>query len=119
MLTISTKTVAQYDIQPAQTSVNPYLINRALNSLQDRYNRNLEMVQNTETSCYQYISNQYNENKIDYDTYITIRNRFTDEYVNPTRRKGYDYSNRSLTLNVVDYLIKGMTNIFIEEFKKK
>jgi hypothetical protein len=51
------------------------------------------------------------KNKLD-----KMRERFFIEYVIPVKKMNYDYSNKNLTLKVVDYLFEGVTIIMKEEF---
>jgi hypothetical protein len=106
---------SQYIIQKPQESVNVRLVEKTLKSRQNQYDYNIQMIRNAENACSQLILSKSGEYNLDYDHFVKIRNRFNDEYRNPVRNMNYDYSNKNLTLKVIDYLFDGVTKILNEE----
>lgn len=106
---------SQYRSQQPQESVNIKLVEETLKSRQNQYDYNIQMIRNAENSCCQLILSTTAKYDLEYSKFDKMRKRFFNEYVNPVKNMNYDYSNKNLTLKVVDYLFEGVTKIIKEE----
>ncbi|MEO5775901.1 MAG: hypothetical protein ABIQ27_03290 [Flavobacterium sp.] len=97
-----------------QSSVNTDLMQRALQSKQNRFDANKERITAMLNLCYVTIYQKI-DSKTNYTIYTRVYNRFTNEYVTPLNNKSYDFSNTVLTDNIINWLDTGLKTIFSQE----
>lgn len=111
-----------YQIQPAQQSVNVPLVQKTLSTLQGKYDNNLIRVKNNIQNIYTNIDYiiikemTYGEPKeLDYKYSERVKNIFYTDYIKNVENKKYDFSNNSLTDNVIIYLKEGSIQTIMQE----
>lgn len=102
---------SQNDYPKVQSSVNLPLIQQALVSKQQRYDKNKETIQSCINSIFDVFKTLANNN----ETYIKISNRFTNEYVNEINNIPYDLSSDAISSSILKYLLDGSKKIIREE----
>ena len=115
--------VQSQNYQP-QSSVNVNLVREVLNSKQEKYDLNLSRLKNKVKQIYRnidYIVLEFDRDDVptamDYKYAEHLKYLFQNQYVKAVEQKGYDYSNNSLTEDVISYLENGSIQIITKEFE--
>jgi len=96
---------------PTKSNINIELTQRALNSRQERYNANKQILQNVIDKSYSYMRTFASNDQI----YEKVSSRFTNEYFNKINGNSYDLSSKSVTDSLINFLMKGCDKILKEE----
>lgn len=96
-----------------KSSINAELIQNALNSRQESYNRNVRKI----NDIVDIIKNEFITQSKSSQIYNIMINRFYKEYINNINNNSYDLSNNSQTDKIINYLLDGAILIMKEENK--
>lgn len=95
-----------------QTDDNFALLQQVANQKQNSYNSNHKRVEDCLVTIQMFIDAK------DFELRTRVQNRFNSEVLNVINNKGYDYSNTSLTNQVIQWIKDKYMNILSSESKK-
>ena len=111
------QTKSGYDYPPITSSINLPLIQQVMSTKQNQYNSNLSSINNYINELRTLLNNSsFNE-----ESKIKIKQKFNSQYLEPMHAKGFDFSNYSLTNQILQWLKDGFDNVvfYENEFLKK
>lgn len=115
--------VPNQNYQP-QSSLNVNLAREVLNSKQEKYDLNFSRLKNKVKQIFRnidYIVLEFDRDdvpeELDYKYAEHLKYLFQNQYVKIVEQNGYDYSNNSVTENVISYLENGSIEIITKEFE--
>jgi len=104
-------------IQPTygtvSTSINLPLVQQVLATRQASYNTNYKRV----STLIDDMRSVLQSSNLDSQSIASIKTKFNTNYLEPMYAKKYDFSNNSLTTDVINWLNNGLTSIVDEEIK--